>query len=96
MVALAGSDPGLVFGGNAKGLIQGRWADCDGSPTPTIRKVALADVRKSLPHVAGFDHAGAGVVLAFELGRRHRDLCEIEIVDVVIPAALKVIHEHMN
>jgi hypothetical protein len=35
--------------GYRRGLIQGRWADCDSQPTPSVRKVAVADVRKSLP-----------------------------------------------
>ena len=31
------------------GIIQGRRADCDSQPLPTIRKVALADVTAQLP-----------------------------------------------
>jgi hypothetical protein len=30
-------------------LIQGRWTDCDSQPIPTVQKLALKDVRKSLP-----------------------------------------------
>ena len=52
-IVISAKDPGtpnwLDTAGHPKGLIQGRWADCDSSPTPTVRKVALADVRKSLP-----------------------------------------------
>jgi hypothetical protein len=39
----------LDTAGHPKGLIQGRWADCDASPTPTVHKLAVAEVRKSLP-----------------------------------------------
>jgi hypothetical protein len=39
--------------GHAKGVIQGRWTDCDSNPVPSLRKVAFADVRKSLPPETG-------------------------------------------
>jgi hypothetical protein len=46
-------DPGvpnwLDTAGYPTGAIQGRWTDCQATPIPTVRKVALADVRKSLP-----------------------------------------------
>ena len=52
-IVISAKDPGvpnwLDTAGYPKGLIQGRWADCDASPTPMVRKVALADVRKLLP-----------------------------------------------
>jgi hypothetical protein len=52
-IVVSAKDPGvpnwLDTAGYPKGLIQGRWTDCDASPTPTVRKVAVADVRKALP-----------------------------------------------
>ena len=52
-VVVAGRDPGvpnwLDTAGNPTGVIQGRWFQCDTQPVPSIRKVALADLRKSLP-----------------------------------------------
>ena len=47
------SDPGAVnwldTGGYATGAIQGRWMECSEHPIPTIRRVALADLREHLP-----------------------------------------------
>jgi hypothetical protein len=52
-IVVATRDPGvpnwLDAAGWRQGLIQGRWTDCDAQPVPTVRKVALADVRKLLP-----------------------------------------------
>ena len=52
-IVVSAKDPGvpnwLDTSGYPKGLIQGRWADCEASPTPTVRKVAAAAVRKFLP-----------------------------------------------
>ncbi|CAN7587013.1 hypothetical protein LJR225_004404 [Phenylobacterium sp. LjRoot225] len=52
-IVVSAKDPGvpnwLDTAGHRRGLIQGRWTDCDSQPTPSVRKVALADVRKSLP-----------------------------------------------
>ena len=46
-------DPGvpnwLDTAGYPSGVIQGRWTECDSQPVPSVRKVAFADVRKSLP-----------------------------------------------
>lgn len=46
-------DPGvpnwLDAAGYPSGVIQGRWTGCSETPIPTLRKVALADVRKFLP-----------------------------------------------
>lgn len=46
-------DPGvpnwLDTAGHRRGLIQGRWMDCDSNPLPSIAKVKVADVRKHLP-----------------------------------------------
>lgn len=50
---IAARDPGvhnwLDTAGYASGAIQGRWFNSDARPTPTMRKVKLADVRSHLP-----------------------------------------------
>jgi len=52
-IVVSTKDPGvpnwLDTAGYARGVIQGRWTQCDTQPIPSVRKVALADVRKSLP-----------------------------------------------
>lgn len=52
-IVVSAKDPGipnwLDTAGHAQGLIQGRWFGCDTTPIPTVRKVALAEVRKFLP-----------------------------------------------
>jgi hypothetical protein len=52
-IVVCAKDPGapnwLDTAGYAQGLIQGRWFGCDTNPVPSMRKVALADVRKALP-----------------------------------------------
>lgn len=52
-IVVATRDPGVLnwldTAGHSKGLIQGRWTDCDAQPVPDIRKVALADVPSLLP-----------------------------------------------
>lgn len=52
-IVVSAQDPGvpnwLDTAGFPKGAIQGRWTDCSSQPVPTVRKVKLADVRKSLP-----------------------------------------------
>jgi hypothetical protein len=52
-IVVSAKDPGvpnwLDTAGYAQGLIQGRWFDCDSQPIPSIRKVALAELRKYLP-----------------------------------------------
>jgi hypothetical protein len=56
-IVVSTKDPGvpnwLDTAGHAKGLIQGRWMDCDSQPVPTATKVKLADVRKHLPADTG-------------------------------------------
>ena len=46
-------DPGvpnwLDTAGYPTGVIQGRWTECDSQPVPSVRKIAFADLRKSLP-----------------------------------------------
>jgi hypothetical protein len=52
-IVISTNDPGvpnwLDTAGHRQGLIQGRWFNCDSNPIPSVRKVALADVRKHLP-----------------------------------------------
>jgi hypothetical protein len=52
-IVVSARDPGvpnwLDTAGYPTGVIQGRWAECDSQPIPSVRKLALADVRKSLP-----------------------------------------------
>jgi hypothetical protein len=52
-IVVSGKDPGVVnwldTAGYPSGVIQGRWANCDTQPIPSVQKVSLADVRKSLP-----------------------------------------------
>jgi len=52
-IVVSARDPGVLnwldTAGYARGAIQGRWAECDSQPVPSVRKVALAEVRQSLP-----------------------------------------------
>ena len=52
-IVVSARDPGvpnwLDTAGYPTGVIQGRWLDCSSKPTPTVRKVALADVKAALP-----------------------------------------------
>jgi hypothetical protein len=52
-IVVSAKDPGvpnwLDTAGHPQGLIQGRWFGCDTTPIPSVRKVALSDVRRSLP-----------------------------------------------
>lgn len=52
-IVVSAKDPGvpnwLDTAGHPQGLIQGRWFDYDSEPIPSVRKVALADLRKYLP-----------------------------------------------
>jgi hypothetical protein len=52
-IVISAKDPGvpnwLDTAGYRQGLVQGRWTDCDLQPVPSVSKVDLADVRKSLP-----------------------------------------------
>ena len=52
-IVVSAKDPGvpnwLDTAGYPQGVIQGRWTNCDSQPIPSVRKVALADLRKSLP-----------------------------------------------
>ncbi len=52
-IVVSARDPGvpnwLDTAGYQSGVIQGRWLDCSSQPVPTVKKVLLKDVRKSLP-----------------------------------------------
>lgn len=52
-IVVSARDPGvpnwLDTAGHPQGLIQGRWADCDSQPIPSVRKARLAEVRQFLP-----------------------------------------------
>lgn len=52
-IIVSAKDPGvpnwLDTAGHARGAFQGRWTNCNTQPTPTVRKVAVADVRGLLP-----------------------------------------------
>ncbi len=52
-VVISAKDPGvpnwLDTAGYPSGAIQGRWTDCSATPIPSLRKVAIADVRGLLP-----------------------------------------------
>jgi hypothetical protein len=52
-IVVSAQDPGvpnwLDTAGYPQGLIQGRWFECDSQPIPSVRKVALAELRKYLP-----------------------------------------------
>ena len=56
-VVVSTRDPGvpnwLDTAGYPKGLVQGRWTNCSEQPIPTVRKVAIADLRKALPPETG-------------------------------------------
>ena len=50
---ISAQDPGvpnwLDNAGYQRGMILGRWTECDAAPTPVITKVKIADIRKYLP-----------------------------------------------
>lgn len=52
-IVVSASDPGvrnwLDTAGYSRGIIQGRWTGCSSTPLPTIAKVKLKDVFKTLP-----------------------------------------------
>jgi len=52
-IVVSAKDPGvpnwLDTAGYPIGAIQGRWTGCSEQPVPSVRKVALADVRSQLP-----------------------------------------------
>jgi hypothetical protein len=52
-IVVSAHDPGVLnwldTAGYQSGVIQGRWLDCSSQPVPTVKRVLLKDVRKSLP-----------------------------------------------
>jgi hypothetical protein len=52
-IVVSAKDPGvpnwLDTAGYPSGAVQGRWTDCDSQPVPTVRKVAVSQVRRLLP-----------------------------------------------
>ncbi|HEX4375903.1 MAG TPA: hypothetical protein VHZ99_02000 [Steroidobacteraceae bacterium] len=50
---ISAQDPGvpnwLDTAGYARGMIQGRWFDCDEQPLPSMQKVRIAELRRYLP-----------------------------------------------
>ena len=52
-VVVSAKDPGVAnwldTAGYQRGVIQGRWAFCNQQPVPSVRKVAVTEVRASLP-----------------------------------------------
>ena len=57
-VVVSTKDPGvrnwLDVAGYPTGVVQGRWMQCSATPVPSMRKVALADLGKLLPHDTAF------------------------------------------
>jgi len=52
-VVISARDPGVAnwldTAGNARGVIQGRWTECSAQPVPSVRKVKIDQVMRSLP-----------------------------------------------
>jgi len=52
-IVIAHRDPGvknwLDTAGHPRGVVQGRWTECDSQPMPETRVVKLKDLRKALP-----------------------------------------------
>ena len=52
-IVIANRDPGVAnwldTAGHAKGLIQGRWMECDSHPVPVVTKVKLGELKAHLP-----------------------------------------------
>jgi hypothetical protein len=52
-IVVSAHDPGVAnwldTSGHRRGVVQGRWTDCDSQPIPQVRKVKLAEVRGSMP-----------------------------------------------
>ncbi|MCW1431690.1 hypothetical protein [Novosphingobium sp. JCM 18896] len=52
-VVISAKDPGVAnwvdTSGYPTGVIQGRWTECDSQPVPTVRKVKVDQVARSLP-----------------------------------------------
>jgi hypothetical protein len=52
-IVVSARDPGirnwLDTAGHKRGVVQGRWTECDSQPMPHVRKVKLAEIAASLP-----------------------------------------------
>lgn len=52
-VVVSAQDPGvpnwLDTAGHPRGVVQGRWTNCDSQPVPSVRKLSVSDVRTHLP-----------------------------------------------
>jgi hypothetical protein len=52
-IVISAIDPGvpnwLDIAGYPRGVVQGRWMNCDTQPVPSVKKVALDEVRGALP-----------------------------------------------
>ena len=52
-IVIANTDPGIAnwldTAGHPKGLLQGRWMECDSHPVPEVTKVKLSELRADLP-----------------------------------------------
>lgn len=52
-IVVSARDPGvrnwLDTAGHRRGVVQGRWTECDSQPMPEVRKVKLAELDASLP-----------------------------------------------
>lgn len=52
-IVISAQDPSipnwLDTAGHSKGLIQGRWTNCNSQPIPSVKKVAVKEIRKHLP-----------------------------------------------
>jgi hypothetical protein len=52
-IVVSAKDPGvpnwLDIAGYPRGVVQGRWTDCDSQPVPSVRKVAFSELRSLLP-----------------------------------------------
>ena len=52
-IVVSNRDPGVAnwldTAGHAKGLIQGRWMECDSHPVPVVTKVKLGELKVHLP-----------------------------------------------
>lgn len=56
-IVISARDPGvpnwLDTAGYARGVVQGRWTECSAQPIPSLRKVALKNVRRFLHKATG-------------------------------------------
>jgi hypothetical protein len=52
-IVVSSKDPGvpnwLDIAGYPRGVVQGRWTNCDSQPVPTVKKVAITELRNLLP-----------------------------------------------